>query len=271
MSPGRREGGRKAARLEEKGAGPAPAAHAARGGGAGREACLRQGFLREGRRGRSGFSSVWLGSRGGASWPSAQPSGGLGPGPGSLWGTQGPSLASSVSSPQGRLWGGGVVGMTRSRLGRGPATPPRIPGAQAAVTHISAPAALCSCGPGISGRWSRFPVLLPASQEAAWWGASSPPPPSSLSPFVRPPRLACLLPGSPRARRASAPTTPGLTCDLAGRAPAWAGRGPVSQAQRETETKADLEGGTHQRAACNVLVFPGSRLQQDKQIYFQRR
>lgn len=45
---------------------------------AGKPATLTLSFLLEERRGHSGFSGVWLGSRGGAHWPPAQPSGGPG-------------------------------------------------------------------------------------------------------------------------------------------------------------------------------------------------
>lgn len=270
MSPGRREGGREESRPsggEGRGAGPS-CARCPRWGC--RRGSLPPTGLPPGREKRPfRILQCLVGEQGRGPLAFCPAIWRAGPWPRLPLGDAGPQPRQQLLLSPREAGGRGRCG--DDQVEAGPGTPPSIPGAQAAVTHISAPAALCSCGPGISGWWSRFPVLLPASQEAAWWGASSPPPPSSLSPFVRPPRPACLLPGSPRARRASAPTTPGLTCDLAGRAPAWAGRGPVSQAQRETETKADLEGGTHQRAACNVLVFPGSRLQQDKQIYFQRR
>lgn len=48
------------------------------GSQAGNPATPSLGFLLEERRGPSGFSGVWLGSRGGAHWPPAQPSGGPG-------------------------------------------------------------------------------------------------------------------------------------------------------------------------------------------------
>lgn len=93
----------------------------------------------------SGSSGVWLGSRRGACWPPAQPSGGPGrSGTGahsaSLRGSPQSSLASSQPLLSlRRPWG---CGTSPGRLGLGPGTPPSTPRVEQALTHIPAPTML---------------------------------------------------------------------------------------------------------------------------------
>ena len=124
------------------------------GSQAGKPATLTLGFLLEERRGRSGFSGVWLGSRGGARWPPAQPSGGPGgrapgAGPGSLVGPGAPASPVAPSLPgggraaSGASWGPAGRGWAGARdptqhpwgpRGRDPHLRPRCPPAPVALT-----------------------------------------------------------------------------------------------------------------------------------------
>lgn len=78
--------------------------------------------------------------------------------------------------------------------------------------------------------------------------------PSSLGPFLPPPGPACLPPGG-HSKPLLSPLRV-LPRDLARGGPAWAGRGPASQAQPETETKAECKrGGTPPKGCMSCPHF----------------
>lgn len=140
-------------------------------------------------RGASRVSSVWLGS-GEARWLPAQPPGGQARRvPTLAW----PALLTAMSPLEGR---GVMAG--RGMLALGLVSPPSVPGAQQAVTHVPTPAVPVPCCP--CSLPSRFPVI------PGFTGSRGP------EPAPGPPSVHCgrLLGRQPRpaSRRLGASTAP---------------------------------------------------------------
>lgn len=143
------------------------------------------GFLREERRGHSGFSGVWSGSRGGALWPPAQPSGGPGADPGALLGSRPRPLRQPLLSPSAAAGPGHRVGTAGPRLGpvQWLHPPPWGPGSPDPHPRPRRPAA-CSRGPDVSAWLRAFPVI-PRLPRKPVGGAPAPATPLAAGPSRR--------------------------------------------------------------------------------------